>query len=549
MASLAVLISLTLTVRAQTFTPTASGNYDWSDPTVWSGAVPNSVGATVTLNNNTGASPRTIFVPGGVTIGSFTFNATTTRTSNINDDSLIGGDFNGNGVIDAADYVSLTKGGTLSNDPNPGNEYATWRGNFGDVAIADAPVGITFDAAGAGPATINVPAAASTGKQVFNTSMHLTDTLVATVNNTATSGFDGALRLLGTMDGPGGFTRLGSGSTGSALLNFEGAAKTYTGPTSISGGRTRMTAGAAPANSSSFTIDNDAELELSSDGDFQLGAGTLNLNGNLTGLGASGIIRPDRTASSGRFITILNPINLQSTALIHSQTQGATPLPTQGLGNGTSGRITFAGVISGGAGAKLQLSTPNHNEQLGVYYVQGNNTYSGGTELYGGKLVVGDEFGSYPNANLGTGNVTIYSGQAPFGTVVNGAARSYLEIDAGVTNAIANTATLALNGGSTPGVADDAYAYLASGVNEKVGGLVLGGVTQLVAGSYGSSTSGATFVNDEYFNGDGIITLAFPGSGSSLTSGSAVPEPATAALAGLLASLALIGGRRVRRRL
>jgi hypothetical protein len=72
--------------------------------------------------------------------------------------------------------------------------------------------------------------------------------------------------------------------------------------------------------------------------------------------------------------------------------------------------------------------------------------------------------------------------------------------------------------------------------------VILGGVAQTVAGTYGSSSSGATFQNDEYFAGGGKITLALAGSGSSLHPGS-VPEPSTIVLAGMLASLALLRRR------
>jgi hypothetical protein len=46
------------------------------------------------------------------------------------------GDYNGNGTVDAADYVLWRKGGPLQNEgDNPGvvdqADYAVWRANFG----------------------------------------------------------------------------------------------------------------------------------------------------------------------------------------------------------------------------------------------------------------------------------------------------------------------------------------------------------------------------------------------------------------------------------
>jgi hypothetical protein len=48
----------------------------------------------------------------------------------------VAGDYNGNGIVDAADYVVWRKGGTLQNDPTPGiqpADYTFWRSRFGQV--------------------------------------------------------------------------------------------------------------------------------------------------------------------------------------------------------------------------------------------------------------------------------------------------------------------------------------------------------------------------------------------------------------------------------
>jgi hypothetical protein len=49
----------------------------------------------------------------------------------------VSGDYNNNGVVDAADYVLWRNGGALQNDPTPGvqpADYTTWRANFGRTA-------------------------------------------------------------------------------------------------------------------------------------------------------------------------------------------------------------------------------------------------------------------------------------------------------------------------------------------------------------------------------------------------------------------------------
>jgi len=122
------------------------------------------------------------------------------------------------------------------------------------------------------------------------------------------------------------------------------------------------------------------------------------------------------------------------------------------------------------------------------------------------------------NATLGTGNVTVNSSSLVFA-----GANAKLVIQAGVANAIANTATLSLAGGNAAGVADDGCIDLGAGVNEVVGGLKLGGVSQ-PAGTYGSTASGATTQNDEYFSGTGIITVVPPPVTPSLKIASVAPN-------------------------
>jgi hypothetical protein len=83
-----------------------------------------------------------------------------------------------------------------------------------------------------------------------------------------------------------------------------------------------------------------------------------------------------------------------------------------------------------------------------------------------------------------------------------------MAIESGVLDAIADTATLWLSGGTTsPTSIPSGYAILGAGVNEVVGNLVLGGVQQ-PPGTYGSTSSSATFQSDEFFTGTGIITVS-----------------------------------------
>ncbi|HEX4416110.1 MAG TPA: autotransporter-associated beta strand repeat-containing protein [Lacipirellulaceae bacterium] len=144
-----------------------------------------------------------------------------------------------------------------------------------------------------------------------------------------------------------------------------------------------------------------------------------------------------------------------------------------------SGTQTFSGAISGPGSYRRMAG--------GTTVFTGANTFTGDTTVEGGTLTA-----SGSAATLGGGNVTNTGG--------------VLTISSGVTNAIANTATLSLMGGGTPNLADVGYLALGTGINEQVAALMLGGFAQ-ANGTYGSSTSSATFKLNEYFSGAGIITV------------------------------------------
>jgi autotransporter-associated beta strand protein len=245
----------------------------------------------------------------------------------------------------------------------------------------------------------------------------------------------------------------------------------------------RISQAARPSATSSFTINAGAQLDLIAAGTFAFGSGPLNLNGAgpTTGPFAAfpGAIRND----TGIIATINNAVVLQSDTMIHVQ--------------GTAGSTTLAGAVSGPG--KLTLGAQPHDANLGTLALNGANTYSGGTVVDAGTLVV-----SGASATLGTGNVTVNSANASF---AGSAAK--LTIQSGVLNAISDTATLSLAGGNAAGTADDGFVELQSGVNETVGGLKLGGVPQ-VDGTFGSTSSAAANKNDEYFSGSGVITVVAP---------------------------------------
>ncbi|MFO0811121.1 MAG: PEP-CTERM sorting domain-containing protein [Gemmataceae bacterium] len=370
---------------------------------------------------------------------------------------------------------------------------------------------LTFDQTGTGPATITTMGA-GTGNNTISVPIILTDSLTGIVNNTAASSAAGSLNLTATITGAGGFTKQGDG-----LATFGTGTKTYTGPTVLSGGRMRISVTAQPSATSSFTINAGAQLDIITAGTIAVGSGPLNLNGvgATTGPYAAfpGAIRNDR----GLAVTFSNPVVLQSNTLIHVQANVGT-----GSTSSPVGSTTFSNTISGPG--RLTFTAPGSDIEQGFLILNGANTYTGGTLVAGGILQV-----SGAGATLGTGNVTVDNASSP-------ASIARLQILAGVSNAINNLATLTLAGGGTAGVADQNYIDLGAGINDTVAQLVLGGVTQ-VAGTYGSTASTATFKNDEYFTGTGIITVT------------GVPEPGSLALVGFgFAGFAVRVTRRKRRR-
>jgi autotransporter-associated beta strand protein len=367
------------------------------------------------------------------------------------------------------------------------------------IALGTAGSSLTFDEVDAGPGTINVPAAAGTGNNTISAPMVLNDNLVANVDQTTASSAAGALNLTGAMSGAGGFTKNGPG-----LATFGTGGKTYTGPTVINGGRIRISSAAHPTANSSFTINAGGQVELITGGTFNFGGNPVNLNGAgaTSGFFAQfpGAIRPARATANN----ITAPIVLQTDTLLHMQA-------TAGIGAGatpSNGNITIQGVISGPG--KLTFTAPNSDADQGHLIISRNNTYTGGTLVAGGQLQVTGAL-----AKLGTGDVTVDNASSPLSI-----ARLALALD--TTDAIDDAATLILAGGGAPGVADQNYASLGDGINEIVGGLILGGVAQ-PDGTYGATGSGATFINDEYFTGTGIISVA-------------VPEPASLSLLGIAAA-------------
>jgi autotransporter-associated beta strand protein len=377
------------------------------------------------------------------------------------------------------------------------------------TTLSNGPGGsLTFDEAGSGPVVVT---ADGDGKAstVISASMTLIDSLTANIANTVGNSASGALTLSGTMTGDGGLTKTGSG-----ILTISTNNKAYTGPTlfSADSGRTRYSASGSINGSSSVTVMSGSQLDLITNGTYSFGQVL-----NLASEGYTAFPGALRT-ETGFSATSATPIVLQSNSNI---------IPA-----GTGSSITLSGGISGPG--RLQVGSVNGNPlSQGTLTLTSANTYQGGTLVSQGTLVL-----SGADTNLGGGNVMVDGSTIAVGGPGNGVASGRLEIQSGVTNAIADAAILTLTGddisnGGGPDGAPGGFVILDDGINEIVGGLVLGGVTQ-APGTYGSTSSSAMFQNDQFFSGSGVVTV------------NAVPEPGSLALVGL-GVMGLVGRRRRRR--
>ena len=442
--------------------------------------------------------------------------------------------------------VSFTPTGTGGDPVPPGEPEVT----FGSLTVNNTS-GFTnnftsgtnqvfLDAAGAGPAQINLLGSATSGgvPTTLGAAFVLTDTLLLTVDKTGSGSSVFDVNMTGNFSGAGGFTKAGSGRA--VLTSGSGVTgKTYFGATLVESGTLRVgtQSGSVVAgvtlplvNTASVTVASNAQLDLGSNATtmrFGTAATPINING--TGIqpatplggtfGASGALRTSAT------ITLQNNIVVQSNdATITANSTGGT------------NTLTLEGVISGDSGNRLQFGGFGNAPDGGKVVLTADNTYAGGTIIRRGTVEL-----SGANADLGSGDVFV-DGASDLGPdpTVWGLAAGKLSITSGVLNGIADTATLSLTGDTATfgGVGDGAVggiATLGAGINEIVGALVLGGVTQTQLGTYGSSASDADFKLDAYFStaGTGVVSL--------------VPEPTSLALLGLGAIGLLTRRRRASR--
>ena len=250
------------------------------------------------------------------------------------------------------------------------------------------------------------------------------------------------------------------------------------------------------SQTSAVTINSGGQLVRENSGDISYGPANTVIT--LNGLGLAAFPGALRSGSNTTDQTLNMPVVLQSDTAINVVKPNDT----------ATTRMIFANPVSG-AGGLIVNARPGLPNRAGQLILQSANTYSGGTTIEQGSLYL-DSAAS----TVGTGGVfvngNITNPDSAFTTT------GKLIIEVGVTNAIANAAYLNLTGGGTAGVADQGSIDIGSGVVEVVGGLMLGGVVYRPAPT-AARTSTAMPTNpglanpDEFFAGDGIITVVAAG--------------------------------------
>ncbi|PLC05094.1 autotransporter outer membrane beta-barrel domain-containing protein [Variovorax sp. RO1] len=226
------------------------------------------------------------------------------------------------------------------------------------------------------------------------------------------------------------------------------------------------------ANGGTVRVGGGRELEL---GNVPGGSGTLNLNaGGTLEVGAGQGLRPAVAGATGTFNWAGGTLRVTTgdltTGMPATLTGTTSTLDTNGFGATLSGVLSGDGALTKTGGGMLRLF--------------GDNTYSGGTTLSAGTLIVGNA------AALGTGALN-----AAGGTTLDASAAVTLgnDVDLGGNLTVGGSQALRLDGkiAGAGGLFKNGAASLSlNGVNSYKGGTVLNGGT-LIVGSDTALGTGA----------------------------------------------------------
>ena len=419
------------------------------------------------------------------------------------------------GIFNAG-TVTLPSGGTLS---------LTGGGNTLASGADFAVTGLVFQTAGAslltadpntGTAQLGITNLGASGITATHASGTVSAASIFQVTGTVPISVTNAgavLSLSGTIAGAAVLAKTGAGTL---VINTDNSGLTGSGtttPVSFRQGSAATTAAAGGIVSITATTPNPGSALGT--GEFDANGGTIsNMSGSAITLAISDISLGAResTATPGGLvfagnagITVTGPISL------------------------------FKGTGTTGAAYQHEITVSTPTTFSGIFTVSATTTTSTGVTILGSSTLTlsGTAANTFTEpvtiATSGTGSGVIATKNGAFGanTGITLNAGAQLTINTGVTtgtvNAINDAALVTINGtAGSPGSFGKIVLTIGSAA-ETVGGLDLTttdgkfAAGYLPAGTYGSTSSGATFQDNNLFSGTGVI----------MNLGTAVPEPST----------------------
>lgn len=434
----------------------------------------NTIGGTLQLGGlNTYSGPTVLsgsIITDGAT-GAFSPNSVVTLTNSssvyVNYNETIAGISGASGTGNLGSGATLTVNTSLGGGGFTGT--LTGSGNLGIVGNGTQTLGGTNSYTG----TTSIGSSAT---------LDVITTLTGNVANTGTLQFFPASQqtYAGALSGSGTLS-----VSGTSTLTLTGA-NTYTGATFVNAGTLRVAALNSLPSASQVTVSTSATLDIgasdalsyliSSTGSFVLveNGATLTLAPTLTniiengGLSGPGALLVGGTSPNAVIIGAGDSLLGGTTINSGGTLQIGAGITTNGFiaGNivdgGTlrffDGNVTSGGIISG-TGALVQGIT---SQSAGITTITGANTYSGGTTVNSGTLLLGNSSGSA----TGTGGVTVASG----GTLAGqGSASGFLGVTSGGFVKPGSTAPGTLFVGSTTFYGGSAFVFDINNANGSAG--------------------------------------------------------------------------------
>ena len=293
--------------------------------------------------------------------------------------------------------------------------------------------------------------------------------------------------------------------TGNGVLSLS-AVNTYKGSTTVQDGVLLMSGTTTLGDYTQATI------------------GTLNLKGGVLAT----------TVANGS-VLVQNPVNVDSgagTATVAAFSTAASANTMMEFSSdtvvGTSGSLTIANTNTANNSATVfQPRFTGQGFNFGLPIIV-SSTVNVGTGAKSNELQFGNSTGTQTFSGVISGGGSVRRTGAGGTTILSGA-NTYTgttSVDGGtlsITNSyLADAADVRL---TTGGIFNLNFTG-----TDTIGRLFFDGVSQAI-GTYGATGSGATFINDTFFTGSGVLNVTvFPGSGLVLDGAGAVPEPGSLSL-------------------